>query len=257
MTNNLWRDYAKRIKAAKKELGDYYSIMTEYERQTAQNEIKNMKDQYMQYITEGILGEHEAALQKFKNAHVKVGQERKKEIASWDAQRLAAEMQLYEKLIDQAVNSTGDAFGGLGRQSNILEETYQEAQQSGDKYKMRAIAEVMKSAPKKTRTDDADIKRMIESLAVRAENDLLTVRNTQELKQACIDAESSWNDYRTARQEMITNVVDIGEPDPMGPFTGGPFAKALKRVQVIDDKVHIFEPDAPEVTGVFLKEKEV
>ncbi len=255
--SGTWRDYAEIIKSARKELAQYANMMTPYERAAAEREINDLRNTYLKHISEGILEEHEAAIYKFQNAHLKVEQERKKEIAGWDAQKLSAEMQVYEKLIDQAVNSTGDAFGGLGKQSNILEETYQEAQQSGDKYKQRAIAEVMKSAPTKYRTDNQEIKKTINHLAAQSERDLLAVRNSRELKQACIDAEGAWDEYRAARQELITSVTDIGEPDPMGPFASGPYAQALRRVQVIDNKVHVFEPNAPEVTGVFVKEQEV
>jgi len=36
----------------------------------------------------------------------------------------------------------------------------------------------------------------------------------------------------------------------MHPFAGGSFVRAIKRVQVIDGDLKIYEPDAPEVTGV-------
>ena len=248
-----WQDHVNHIKAARKELEQYYSIMTEYERLGAQVEIRHIKDQHLKTITEGILGGHEAAIQKLKTAHEKVNTERQKEIASWDGQKLAAEMQTYSMLIDQAVNTPSGVFDGTGKAAKILEDTYSEAFRSGDKYKARAIAEVLKSAPAKYKPSDKDTKDMINHLAKKAEQDMTAVRSTPELQQACADAENSYQEYLTSRNDLIKTVKEIGEPDPAGVFAGGPFAKAVKRVQVKDDILHIYEPNDPEVTGTFIK----
>lgn len=246
-----WRDQADMIKAARKEYRQYYSIMTEYERQTAEREISEVKAANMPNITNGILREYHGALNKFKAAHLRVEDERKKEIAGWDAQRLSAEMQTYEKLIDQAVNTPSGAFDGLGKNAKILETTYREAFDCGDKYKARAIAEVLKSAPAKYRNSDPEAKKMIEHLAAQSERDMIKVRNTEGLKEASQNAEANYKEYLTAREMMIKEVNELGEPDPMGPFASGPFAQALKQVQ--SDKqgnLHFYNPEAPEVTGV-------
>ena len=54
------------------------------------------------------------------------------------------------------------------------------------------------------------------------------------------------------RQEVIRTSQAIGEGDPMHPLMHGPFSDAIKRVQVIDNEIKIFEPDNQEVTDVII-----
>jgi hypothetical protein len=50
---------------------------------------------------------------------------------------------------------------------------------------------------------------------------------------------------------MIKTSNDIGEGDPMHPLATNVFSNEIKRVQVIDNEIKIFEFDDPKVTGVF------
>ena len=102
-----WRDMLAEINAAQKEWNEYSGIMTAYERETAKREYNNMLDKYSKPITAGVLAVHENALQKLKQADDRVKAEKKKETASWEAARLASEMQVYEMLIRQAIHSDG------------------------------------------------------------------------------------------------------------------------------------------------------
>ena len=47
---------------------------------------------------------------------------------------------------------------------------------------------------------------------------------------------------------------EIGEGDPTHIFATGPFSQAIKRVQVVNDEIKVYDPDAPEVTGVYMKD---
>ena len=47
---------------------------------------------------------------------------------------------------------------------------------------------------------------------------------------------------------MIKTSNDIGEGDPMHPLATTVFSKEIKRVQVIENEIKIFEPDDPKVT---------
>jgi len=76
------------------------------------------------------------------------------------------------------------------------------------------------------------------------------VRSTPELEKAFKEAETVWSEYRVARQEVITTSPLIGEGDPLHPLATSPLSQAIKRVQVIDNEIKIFQPDAQEVTGI-------
>ena len=79
------------------------------------------------------------------------------------------------------------------------------------------------------------------------------IRTTLDLEEAYKEVETAWSEYRTIRQEVIRTSNDIGEGDPMYPLATNVFSKALKRVQVIDNEIKIFEPDDSHVTGKFSK----
>ena len=67
---------------------------------------QKMQTQYNPIITKGVLAVHENALQKLERAHNKVQAEKKKEIAGWDASRLASEMQVYNEYCRSPRNQT-------------------------------------------------------------------------------------------------------------------------------------------------------
>jgi len=98
-----WRGRLNEIKNHKQMMIKYNSIQTEFERAIAQEEYSELLKQHRPAIRAGQLAEHEAALQKLERAHNRVKSEKKKEIAGWDASRLASEMQVYNMLIDQAI----------------------------------------------------------------------------------------------------------------------------------------------------------
>ncbi len=71
-----------------------------------------MKAQHIKAITEGVLDDHENALDRLNITHRKVQREKQKEIASWDAKSWQAEIQVYSILIDQAVSTKSGPFDG-------------------------------------------------------------------------------------------------------------------------------------------------
>lgn len=249
-----WRDRLEVIKTAKKEYSDYYSIMTPYERSVADREIGNLQTQHNKAITEGVLAEHDSAISTLKRAHDRVKAEHKKEIARWDAQRLSSELTAYNMLIDQAIKTRAGTGDFRESTASRLEKIYSEAWESGDQYKQRAICEVMAAAESKADGMDANIKMAVNRLAQQSKADIEKARTTPELDAAYQTAETAWQNYRNARQEAIRTSIEIGEGDPQQIYMTGPFARALKRVQIDKDtqEIQIFDPADPAATGVFV-----
>ena len=250
-TRKSWRDQLAEVKNAKQRFSDYYSIMTQLERLTAQTEISNMQRAYNKNITAGILGEHEDALQKLNRAHNKVLSERRNEINSWDAVRLNSEMQIYDMLIKQAIKTESGASDWRKDTGDRIKEIIKEADQSGDRYKQRAALEILKAATKEVKGLEAQ--REMNLIAQESKGKLEKVRSTPAFEKAVAEAETVWSEYKNKRQELIRTSQDIGEGDPTDPLMHSVFSHAIKRVQVIDNEIKIFDPDAPEVTGVIKK----
>jgi hypothetical protein len=252
-----WRDRLAEIQAVKKEYADHFSIMNPYQRLTFQREISNLMQQHSPYIKGGVLEEHERALNNFSYAHKRVKREKQKEIAGWDAQKLSAEIQVYNQLTDQAIKT--DPGPGDFRTSggDRIQKIYQEAWESGDKYKQRAACEVMISALSKAGNMDQSDRMSVNRLAQQAKTDIEKTRTTPELTKAYEDAEKAWSQYRVARQEVIRTSEAVGEGDPLHPYSQGPFTQAVRRVQVIDGEIVIYDANAPEVIRGYNPVKEV
>lgn len=89
----------------------------------------------------------------------------------------------------------------------------------------------------------------------RAEQNLKKIHIVSELSAAYEQVEKARSEYRNARQEVIRTARTIGDYDPELPLATNEFSKQIKRVQVIDNEIKIFELDAPEVTGHYEKQR--
>lgn len=246
-----WRGRLDEIKKHDQMMKKYYSIQTDFEHAIAQEEYNELLKKHRPAIRAGVLAEHETALQKLERAHNRVKSEKKKEIAGWDASRLASEMQVYNMLIDQAIQTkegTGDFQVNTGQR---IEKVYEDAQKSGDKYKQRAAAEVMKAATSKVQSMGQDTRFKVNRIAQQSKTDLEEIRKTPEFKTAYEDASTAYDEYYNARREVIRTSQAIGEGDPLHPLARNDFTLALKRVQDDGDNINIYAPDDPHVTGLF------
>jgi len=248
-----WRDKLAEIKAAEQTYREYYSIMTPMEREVNRKEVSKITSQYAPAITQGVLQLHENALQKLKRADQKVKQEKRKEIASWEAARLAAEMQVYEMLIDHAVHTEPGKSDFRETTAQRIEKIINEAKASGDKYKQRAAAEVLKAALSNTSGLDDDARLQVNHMAQQSKAELEKIRTTPELEAAYEEAQAVYDEYRAVRDEVARTSKDIGEGDPYHPLSISPFTKALKRVRWEGEELKIYDADDPEVTGVYPK----
>ena len=156
-------------------------------------------------------------------------------------------------LIDQAIHTKRGPSDFRENVGDHLEKIYNEAKESGDKYKSRAAAEVMKSALSKAQGLDQDGGMLVNRIAQESKEDINKIRSTPDLEKALESAETAWSEYRTVRHDVIRTANDIGAGDPMHPLATNEFSKEIKRVQVIDNEIKILEPDNPHVTGTYVK----
>ncbi len=93
-----------------------------------------------------------------------------------------------------------------------LEKLYSEVFQCGDKYKQRAICEVMTSMQGKS--SDPDVRMVLNRYEQQAKQDIEKVRTTPDIEKAEQEAQTDWENYGAARQELIRTAQDIGEGEP-------------------------------------------
>ena len=103
---------------------------------------------------------------------------------------------VYNMLIDQAIHADGNIREDVVDRLNKI---YSEVKESGDKYKYRAAAEVMKSAVTKAKHLDTDARMKVNRIAQQSKRDMQEIRSTPGMAKAYEHAEEAWTEYRAAR----------------------------------------------------------
>lgn len=252
-----WIDAAKEIRLAKQEYNKYSNIMTPYERQTVGNSIQEKIQSRYSFIYQGAANNLASAKQRYKNTVAAREKARAQEITSWDAGRLGQEMHTFQMLVNREMefNNGSPGFTRGAAVSARVKALYQEAQASGDRFKQRAAAEVVRGI----NTDKLPKEQAVELRILGRESgtDLENLRTTPELLKAAEAEKTAVMDLFAARDLIKDVAVIVGEqPDTI--FAGGSFVKLLKTVQVdrFTGEVKMFDMDSPEVTGVYLKDAE-
>ena len=249
-----WLSKLNQIKEARNEFAKIERILSPYERQTIFTNIRD--DAHANYgkIYNGVKARLDAAVGNYKSAAAKRAAAIAKEINSWDAGKLNAEMQAFQLRIglELGKRDAQGIFSGTSV-SKRIEELYQEAQASGDRYKMRAAAEVLRGTDVEKLPSDQRTSVLMTARA--ASDNLEDLRNTEEIKNA-LDQE---NQAIKAMQEEQRFTREVGEvlfdapPSVLGREVGGfgklastiKYERAAGRVNI-----KILDLNDPEITGI-------
>lgn len=204
--------------------------MTPYERSVLEREIGEKRASLEGAIIAGALGEWKQAVNNVKAKLDQVKAAKAKETARWDGTRLSSELQVYETLTRQQLNTATDTMSQREAVEN-LRALYDEAQKSGDIYKQRAAAEVIRGAIGNARGLDSDRRMEINRLAKQAERDLSTLRQSEELNQAHQAAAEAVEKLNQARNMLFDVDRGLGYTAPNGLPGNSQIIKALTQVQ--------------------------
>lgn len=252
---NDWLSKLNQIREARQEYAKIERILDPYQRQTIGENIKADAEASYSRIYQGVKARLDNAKGNYKNAAAKRAAAIAHEINSWDTAKLNAEMQAFKMRVDMEFNKrdTQGIFSG-SPVSKRIEQLYQEAQASGDRYKMRAAAEVLRSAD--TEKLPSEQRTAVLFTARAASDNLESLRNTDEIKTA-IDQE---NAAVKAMQDEILFVKEAGavlhdDQELFGSPIGG-FAKLASTIKFEREagnvKIKLLELDDPELTGIDL-----
>ena len=249
-----WLAKLNQIREARQEFEKIERILTPYEKQTIYGNIKADAEANYSRVYQGVKARLDAAVGNYKSAAARRADAIAKEINRWDAAKLNAEIQAFQMRVGMELGKR-DAQGILSGQpaARRLEVLYQEAQASGDPYKMRAAAEVLRAADTEKLPDE---QRMDVQLLARAAGDNLeALRNTDEIK-AAIEGE---NAAIKAMQDEQRFVREAGEVmfDGGGSIFGrevsnfGKLASTIKFERSESSvKISILGLDDPAITGI-------
>ncbi|MFA6271004.1 MAG: hypothetical protein WC657_07410 [Candidatus Paceibacterota bacterium] len=230
-----WRDKYKELKAGLDRFNQYQPIMTQYEQATIVEDLRRKREMTQDYIIRGMVQEYHQVVNAFEDARKAEARERAAEINRWDSGKLAAEIQLTQaRLADLA---------GVDNPGSVVDNLMQEAEASGDIHKLRAVAEVVKSALTKMGGAHLEDRLPVNRVARRAEQVLDELRTTEGMQKANQEATQAFDAIWAKAREMqeIEQVLGV-VPD---------FYQAQQRVQVDrhTGKIDVLPVDDSRVTG--------
>ncbi|TDA65933.1 MAG: hypothetical protein D9V45_03040 [Chloroflexi bacterium] len=248
-----WNATALEIAAAREELNKYAGIMTPYERMVIGNSIKEKIESSYQMVYAGAKNHLAVWIGYYKDAIARYERAQRNETNNWDSGKLLTETNAFQARLERELgNKNGlPLYEGAPDSLERVKRLYHEAQASGDKYKQRAAAEVMRSISTEGMKQSAAVDLRV--LAREADASLKSLRSTPELIEAVENANKATQELWREREVVASVCKAMGETpdDPMGAVGG--FEKLVKTVQVNPEtrELKIYSLTDPEVTGIY------
>ena len=253
---NDWLSKLNQIKEARSEYNKIERILTPYERQTIFGNIKADAEANYSRVYNGVKARLDAAVGNYKAAAAKRAAAIAKEINSWDAGKLNDELQAFQTRVNMELGKKDvqGIFSGQSAASSI-ERLYQEALASGDRYKMRAAAEVLRAADVEKLPSEQQMQ--VQLLARAASDNLEALRNTDDIQNA-IDQENAAIKQMQDEQKFVREAAEVMF-DEGGQIFGrdvsnfGKLASTIKFEREAGNvKIKILDINDPEITGIDL-----
>ena len=253
---NDWLSKLNQIKEARSEYNKIERILSPYERQTIFGNIKADAEANYSRVYNGVKARLDAAVGNYKAAAAKRAAAIAKEINSWDAGKLNNELQAFSTRVNMELGKK-DAqgiFSGSPVAARV-EQIYQEALASGDRYKMRAAAEVLRAADVEKLPSEQQMQ--VQLLARAASDNLEALRNTDDIQNA-IDQENAAIKQMQDEQKFVREAAEVMF-DSGGKIFGrdvsnfGKLASTIKFEREAGNvKIKILDINDPEITGIDL-----
>lgn len=253
---NDWLSKLNQIKEARSEYNKIERILTPYERQTIFGNIKADAEANYSRVYQGVKARLDAAVGNYKAAAAKRAAAIAKEINSWDAGKLNDELQAFQTRVNMELGKK-DAQGIFSGQPAAarVKQIYQEALASGDRYKMRAAAEVLRAANVEKLPSEQQMQ--VQLLARAASDNLEALRNTDDIQNA-IDQENAAIKQMQDEQKFVREAAEVMF-DEGGQIFGrdvsnfGKLASTIKFEREAGNvKIKILDINDPEITGIDL-----
>lgn len=249
-----WLSKLNQIKEARSEYNKIERILTPYERQTIFGNIKADAEANYSRVYQGVKARLDAAVGNYKAAAAKRAAAIAKEINSWDAGKLNDELQAFSTRVNMEVGKK-DAQGIFSGQPAAarIEALYQEALASGDRYKMRAAAEVLRAADVEKLPSEQQMQ--VQLLARAASDNLEALRNTDDIQNA-IDQENAAIKQMQDEQKFVREAAEVMFEEGSSLFGRelGSFGKLASTIRFERSegsvKINILGLDDPAITGI-------
>lgn len=249
-----WLAKLNQIREARQEFEKIERMLTPYEKQSIYGNIKADAEANRGKIYQGVKARLDAAVNGYKAAAARRAGAIAKEINSWDANKLNSELQAFQTRVGMELGKR-DAQGILSGQPAAagIASLYREAIASGDRYKQRAAAEVLRAMdtsklPSEQRAD-------VLMLSRAAIDNLEALRNTEEIK-AAIEQENAAVKVMQDEQRFVKDAgaVMFEEGSSLMGRELGDFGKLASTIRFERSegsvKINILGLDDPAITGI-------
>jgi hypothetical protein len=222
--NSLFLDISNKTREFRKS----ESIMTQYEKQTVSNYIKEQREAHYNTIYRGAYYNLFTAANKWETAKMKLQSAKQSEINRFDPGRLNQEMNYFQSVVNSITHSDRS---GIEADDNRLKRIAAEVKQSGDIHKIRAFAEVVETVP----LHGFDQQKKFEALEIvsEAKTNLDQIRQTPEIQTATAEFETAKTDLLKEKEafQFIGKVMD-NIPPGFNIFTNSAFEQTAKRIHI-------------------------
>ena len=151
--NTGWRAKLAEIEAVNAEHSKYSQVLSPLDDAKLQEKKKSLQDAYGSYIIKDISSELQASIEKVELQRNKYQLAKKKEYNSWDSAKLSSEYGVTSTILDMSLVGQNVSKGDTAPKR--IERLFNEAKTSGDKYKLRAYADLLEGVMTKMSVEEA------------------------------------------------------------------------------------------------------
>ena len=213
-----FRDIVNKLKAFDDKVNRMWGVYTPAERIEAKEHRKSELIKHRPTLINGMRAELESAQSSVKRAEQLMKVAQKKEINSWDSTRLNSEMDIATKRISQAVKAENP--------TEAIQALEKEAELSGDRYKIRALGEMIQSKGKNL--PEFQNRADIQWAAAQQSKKLIKLRTSPEMVELEELASKAYDQYDATTEDLAKISELIGEGDPFHPLATNDLSRAMK-----------------------------
>lgn len=208
-----------RLKSKIAEANRYASKYSPAEMAKARDDIQAIREGFHKTISGEAIRDLDRSAYHLQSVNNSIREKKRKALNSYDSQRLSVELSIASALL-QVANKSADKL-------LALERLVDDVKASGDKYKAKALYELLPGAYSPGNGIDEGLK--INSLRSRLEKDVAEVIPSDEDKQKVYEAH---NEYKKQAIEFRQIASLLGVTDVDHPMAGSEMAKAFQRYDV-------------------------
>jgi len=206
MAKTDWRKFLAEIKKTDEEYNKYGQAMTPLEVGKLTEKKQSLKQTYFSYISSEVKQELKDKIKQVQDKRDILQLRKKGESNSWDSAKLFAEYGVMSVILDMSLVAQSPALGDTV--SARVKKLFEEAKTSENKYKLRALADLLDGVSVKAEMEEA---RKVNSIKADAQKIVNNLRETPGIIEAKDAVRTAFEDFSQTLREYRDAGRTIGE----------------------------------------------